>query len=173
MPLHSRYLTGVSFGALALVAALAGCRTAQAGSDATAKRLIDKVMDSYSQAYQNNDPNAIAELYTQGAMLMPPGHELVEGRDSVRAFWSRGMEPGFKMTTMTVEVSGTTAYVVGRYYVPPDGDDDAETGKYLIALRREADGVWRITADIWNADDSDDEPDAANDSTSQSVALLD
>jgi uncharacterized protein (TIGR02246 family) len=134
--------------------------------------MIGNVMDSYSKAYQDNDPDAIAALYAEEAVLMPPGHQLVEGRDSVRAFWSRGMEPGFRMTTMRVEVSGATAYVVGRYYVPPDDEDDAETGKYLIALRRERDGAWRITADIWNADDSGDEPDSTSDSTGQSVALL-
>jgi len=157
---------------LFLAAATTGCRAAEAGSDAAAKRMIDNVMDRYAKAYENNDPGAIAELYTKGAVLMPPGHDLVKGRDSVRAFWSRGMEPGFKMMTISVEVSGTTAHVVGRYYVPPDDDDDAETGKYLIALRKEGDGVWRITADIWNADDSDDDSDSTSDSTGQSVALL-
>ena len=82
------------------------------------------------------------------------------------------MEPGFRMAPMSVEVSGATAgYVVGRYYVPPDDQDDAETGKYIIALRRDRDGVWRITADIWNADDADDQPDPAPDSAGRSVAL--
>jgi len=134
--------------------------------------MIDKVMEHYTQAYRNNDPDAMAELYTDGALLLPPGHELVTGRDSVRAFWSRGMEPGFRMATMAVEVSGRTGYVVGRYYVPADDQDDAETGKYIIALRRDRDGAWRITADIWNADEPDDEADSTADSASQAVALL-
>lgn len=134
--------------------------------------MIDNVMARYAQAYQNNDPDAMAELYTTGALLLPPGHELITGRDSVRAFWSRGMEPGFQMTTVAVEVSAGTGYVVGRYYVPPDEEDGAETGKYIIALRRERDGAWRITADIWNADNSDEEADSSADSASQAVAAL-
>jgi len=83
------------------------------------------------------------------------------------------MEPGFEMATVSIEVSGNAGYVVGRYYVPPDDKDAAETGKYIIALRRERDGVWRITADIWNADADDDEPEQSSDSTRRSVALLD
>jgi uncharacterized protein (TIGR02246 family) len=134
--------------------------------------MIDNVMARYARAYQNNDPDAMAELYTQEALLLPPGHELVAGRDSVRAFWSRGMEPGFRMITMAVEVAGGTGYVVGRYYVPPEDQDEAETGKYIIALRRERDGAWRITADIWNADHPDEEPDSTADSANQAVALL-
>jgi uncharacterized protein (TIGR02246 family) len=157
--------------AVYLPLALNACRTAEAGSDVAAKRMIDSVLEHYAKAYQDNDPDAIAKLYAEEAVLMPPGHGLLEGRDSVRAFWGRGMEPGFRMTTMRVEVSGGTAYVVGRYYVPPDDDDDAETGKYLIALRKEPDGNWRITADIWNDDESDEEPDSTSDSTRQSVAL--
>ena len=157
--------------AVCLPLALSACRTAEAGSDVAAKRMIGNVLDRYTKAYRDNDPDAIAKLYAQEAVLMPPGHELVEGRDSVRAFWGRGMEPGFRMTTVRVEVSGSTAYVVGRYYVPPDDDDDAETGKYLIALRKEPDGNWRITADIWNDDESDEEPDSTSDTTRQSVAL--
>jgi uncharacterized protein (TIGR02246 family) len=157
---------------LCAAVSLGACRSAEAGRESTAKHMIDNVMARYARAYQNNDPDAMAELYTQEALLLPPGHELVAGRDSVRAFWSRGMEPGFRMITMAVEVSGGTGYVVGRYYVPPDDQDEAETGKYIIALRRERDGAWRITADIWNADHPDEEPDSTADSASQAVALL-
>ena len=167
----SRFRRGGAAVVLLLAAWLGGCRAAQARPDATAKRLINNVMECYAKAYRDNDPDRMAELYTDGAMLLPPGHELVRGRDSVRAFWSRGMEPGFRMAPMSVEVSGATAYVVGRYYVPPDDQDDAETGKYIIALRHDRDGVWRITADIWNADDADDQADPAPDSAGQAVAL--
>lgn len=162
----------IAAGLVCTAGYLGACRSAQAGPEAVAKRMIDNVMERYAQAYRSNDPDAMAELYTPGALLLPPGHELVTGRDSVRAFWSRGMEPGFRMVTMAVDVSGRTGYVVGRYYVPPDDQDDAETGKYIIALRRDRDGAWRITADIWNADDSDDEADSTADSTNQAVALL-
>jgi uncharacterized protein (TIGR02246 family) len=156
-----------------LTLGLAGCQAAASPPDQPAKRMIETVMQTYAKAYRNNDPDAMAALYAEGAMLLPPGHELVKGRDSVRAFWSRGMEAGFEMATVSIEVSGDAAYVVGRYYVPPDDEDDAETGKYIIALRRERDGVWRITADIWNADDDDDEPEQSADSIRRSVALLD
>jgi hypothetical protein len=56
--------------------------------------------------------------------------------------------------------------------VPPDAEDDAETGKFVIALRRDPDGVWRITADIWNADVDSDDDSLPGDSTAQSVAML-
>jgi uncharacterized protein (TIGR02246 family) len=157
---------------LCLLSTLHGCRAGATPPDQSAKLMIEKVIQRYSKAYRENNPDAMAALYAEEAMLLPPGYELVKGRDSVRAFWSRGMEPGFEMVTVAIEVSGETGYVVGRYYVPPDDESDAETGKYMIALRRERNGVWQITADIWNADEGDDEPESAGDSTGRSVAFL-
>jgi uncharacterized protein (TIGR02246 family) len=134
---------------------------------------VTQVISAYLDAYRRNDPDAIAGLYAGDAVLLPPGHELVRGRDDIRTYWSQGMEAGFAMDTLRMEVAGGSGYVVGRYYVPPDEDDDAETGKFIIAFRRGADGVWRITADIWNADTGDDdEPAAPGDSTNRTVTGL-
>jgi uncharacterized protein (TIGR02246 family) len=152
--------------------ATAACRPAAGAPEDPSKRMIAKVMESYAAAYRDNDPDALAALYADGAVLLPPGHEMVKGRDSVRAFWSRGMEAGFEMATVSIEVSGDAGYVVGRYYVPPDDQDDAETGKYIIALRRERGGIWRITADIWNADQDSGNDDTPGDSTQSPVALV-
>ena len=157
---------------LCLAPGIPGCRAAASPPEQSAKRMIENVMHDYAKAYRDNNPDALAALYSDEGMLLPPGHELVKGRDSVRAFWSRGMEAGFQMATVSIEVSGQGGYVVGRYYVPADDQDDAETGKYIISLRRDPDGVWRIMADIWNADDDADEPDAPADSAGRAVALL-
>lgn len=151
---------------------LAGCRPRTASADAAGRQAVTQVINAYLDAYRRNDPNSIAGLYSRDAVLLPPGHELVRGRDDIRAYWSRGMEAGFAMDTLRIEVAGGSGYVVGRYYVPPDEDDDAETGKFIIAFRREPDGVWRITADIWNADTGDDDETAPSDSTDRTVTGL-
>lgn len=146
---------------LAWLAPISGCRPQPGAADATGRKAVTQVIGAYLDAYRRNDAAAIAGLYAGDAVLLPPGHPLVTGRDDIRAYWKRGMESGFAMDTVRIEVAPGSGYVVGRYYVPPDGDDPAETGKFVIALRRERDGVWRITADIWNADaDDDNEPPA-------------
>ena len=158
---------------LCLLPWLPACRPqATAAADATGRRAVHQVIDSYLDAYRRNDPDAIAGLYTADAVLLPPGHELIRGRDDIRKYWGGGMEAGFAMDTVRIEIAGGSGYVVGRYYVPPDAEDDAETGKFVIALRRDPDGVWRITADIWNADADSDDDSLPGDSTAQSVAML-
>lgn len=174
-PVSRSLLAAVALSAILWLApSLAGCRTPAASADAAGRQAVTQVVGAYLDAYRRNDPNAIAGLYSGDAVLLPPGHELVRGRDDIRTYWGRGMEAGFAMDTLRVEVAGGTGYVVGRYYVPPDDEDDAETGKFILAFRREADGVWRITADIWNADTADDEgePPASPDTTNRTVTVL-
>ena len=164
-------LVAVTATLIGLAPILGACRPRPSAADATGRHAVTQVIDSYLDAYRRNDASAIAGLYANDAVLLPPGHPLVRGRDDIRAYWSRGMESGFAMDTVRIEVAPGSGYVVGRYYVPPEGDDDAETGKFVIALRRDADGVWRITADIWNADaENDSEPPSPADSATAPVA---
>jgi uncharacterized protein (TIGR02246 family) len=158
--------------ALWLIPGVPGCRPRASAAADGGRGAISHVISSYLDAYRRNDPDAIAGLYADDAVLLPPGHELVRGRDDIRKYWSGGMEGGFAMDTVRIEVGGGSGYVVGRYYVPPDAEDDAETGKFVIAVKREADGVWRITADIWNADADSDDDSSPADSTTHPVAML-
>ena len=62
---------------------------------------------------------------------------------------------------MRVETDGKIGYLVGRYRLPATAEDPPDSGKYVMCLKREADGSWKLTADIWNSsgeDDSDTEP---------------
>lgn len=56
----------------------------------------------------------------------------------------------FSLTTETVEGRGDLAYVTGRYVFQAEGMP-VDSGKYIEVRRREADGVWRIVADIFNS----------------------
>ncbi len=134
-----------------------------------AQRQIQRVMADYLEAYHRNDPAAMAKLYTDNGLLLPPGRELIRGRDAIRKFWEQGMEAGFQMETLEVGAGIGTGYAVGRYYIPADAENDAETGKYVITFQRGPDGAWRVAADIWNEDGNGSEDDEQPDST-KSVA---
>jgi hypothetical protein len=48
---------------------------------------------------------------------------------------------------MGFSVSDTVGYIVGGYRYPPNQND---VGKFVLALRKAADGKWLIAADIDN-----------------------
>jgi ketosteroid isomerase-like protein len=53
--------------------------------------------------------------------------------------------------TLRVEVDGNLGYLVGSYRLPPTQEEPADSGKYVMCLRRQGDGSWKLTAEIWNS----------------------
>lgn len=103
------------------------------------------------------DFEGMLELYADDAVVMPPNHPVVRGKDELLSF----MRSFPKVTRAEFRVDevdgyGDVAYVVGRYSMTlePDGapgpvDDE---GKYIEIRRRQPDGSWRLARDIFNSD---------------------
>ena len=90
-------------------------------------------------------------------MLLPPDHEPIQGRDAIGAFWRQGTDPGLEVRTLRLEVDGNVGYLVGSYHLPETEAEPADSGKYVMCLRRQSDGSWKLTADIWNSSSVGDE----------------
>ena len=88
-------------------------------------------------------------------MLLPPDHEPIQGREAIGAFWRQGTDPGLEVRTLRMEVDGNVGYLVGSYHLPATEEEPADSGKYVMCLRRQADGSWKLTADIWNSSSGD------------------
>jgi hypothetical protein len=43
---------------------------------------------------------------------------------------------GVEVTTLTIEVDGDLGYLVGRYNLPATDEEPADSGKYVMCLRR-------------------------------------
>jgi uncharacterized protein (TIGR02246 family) len=153
-------------------AAPAACPPRDSPADAAARREVARVITRYLDAYRRNDPAALADLYAPDGILMPPGRPLIRGRDSIREFWEQGMEAGFQMENLEIGGSASTGYAVGRYFIPPDDENDAESGKYIITVKRQPGGAWLVAADIWNEDDDGSDEDTQPDSAARTVATL-
>jgi uncharacterized protein (TIGR02246 family) len=135
-----------------------GCGPGPALRDAGARQAIETAVHRYVAASNQGDARALADLYAEDAMLLPPDHEPVRGREAIGAYWSQGTDEGLEVTTLAVEVNGDLGYLVGRYNLPATEEEPADSGKYVMCLKRQRDGAWKLTADIWNqSGDADDE----------------
>jgi len=59
------------------------------------------------------------------------------------------------LETMEMGYDGNLAYERGVSTVtiqPEGGQEVTVRGKYLVALKRQADGSWKVAVDIWNSD---------------------
>jgi uncharacterized protein (TIGR02246 family) len=142
-------------GALAVAGLLgSACRRAEgaAAPDTDARRAIEHAVAEYVDATNRGDAGALAELYAEDAVLLPPSDTLVRGREAIRTFWSHGIEGGLHLETVRLDVHGDAAFFVGRYQLDPTPDASADSGKCAMTFTRGRDGRWKLTTDIWNND---------------------
>ncbi|MGI9105426.1 MAG: YybH family protein [Pyrinomonadaceae bacterium] len=115
----------------------------------------------FSEAFMRGDAAAVAALYTGDARLLPPDVPMMRGREAIQSFWQGAMNMGIKEATLeTIEVEATGdnfACEVGRFalVIAPGagagGEHAVQAGKYVVLWKNDG-GVWKLHADIWNAD---------------------
>ena len=49
---------------------------------------VQSLNDRLAASFNTGDGARIAEMYTDDALLMPPGGKLVKGRDGITKYWS-------------------------------------------------------------------------------------
>lgn len=156
---------------LGVVAALfAGCGGGSQGLDSASRGAIEATVDRYMAASTQGDAEALTALYADDAVLLPPDHEPIHGREAIGEFWREGTDTGLELSTLRLEVAGNVAYLIGRYHLPPTEQEEADSGQYVLCLKRQPDGAWKLTADIWNGSGASDERGPANDSPKAAIS---
>ncbi len=113
--------------------------------------------DAYAQSALSADWPAWAALFTDDAVNMAPNEPAIEGRPAIQA-WGEAFPTMTEFTSTPVEIDGRTdlAYIRGTYSytatVEGAPEPVTDSGKYLVVLRKQADGSWLTTANIWNSD---------------------
>lgn len=154
-------------GLLALL--IPGCSGGPRAIDATSRGAVEATVDRYVAASNEGDAAVLTSLYAEDAVLLPPDHEPIHGREAIGEFWEQGTDSGLEVTTLRLEVEGNLAYLVGQYRLPPTEQEEADSGQYVLCLKRQDDGSWKLTADIWNGSGASDER-GGGDSPNQSIS---
>ncbi len=113
---------------------------------------IEQTSRDFGTAFDNADAAALANIYMEGGMLLPPNHEAVTGNDNIQAFWQGAIDAGITAATLeTTELdkSGDTIVEVGKFVLKA-GDNIADQGKYIVIWKQE-NGTWKYYRDIWNS----------------------
>ena len=122
---------------------------------------IQKVTDEFAEGFRTGNLAAVAALYTADAVLMPPNVPTASGRSEIQAFLETFPPVSqFELQQITVDGSEDLAFVHGTYtmtLVMPDGTAVPDTGKYLEIRRRQSDGRWLLTHDMFSSDSPEPE----------------
>ena len=121
---------------------------------------ITAIGDAYVKAVIAGDAKAIAALYTEDAIEMPPNEPMIKGRAAILQYYQKEMGAGMTMNSFTLKhiethASGDHGYDVGTYQqsITPKGATGpvTDTGKYTIIVKRVG-GAWQVAYAIYNSD---------------------
>jgi len=153
---RSMKMSWLAVGIIALVGSITGL--AHADSPANADEVAIRAQTtSWGKAHNGGDAKAVAALYAEDALLLPPGASGVRGRAAILQYFTKDIADSkaagavIALNPKTdVGVSGNMGWESGTYNVVVKGAV-VETGKFL-SVSRKKDGKWLYIRDTWNAD---------------------
>jgi ketosteroid isomerase-like protein len=123
------------------------------------KKDVPNLVPAFEKAFANKDADALAALYLENAVLLPPNEPEVIGRDEIRKWYLKSFSSGvshFRMESRTGLHEGPVGYERGAYSVRVpgtgrNGEALTDTRKYVWTLRMSPTG-WLIDSHMFNSD---------------------
>ena len=159
-----------AFGAALLTGCvLLACSVGAQSGDFADVRAIEELQQGWFGAFNSGDLDALMSPLADEVVWMQPNRPARNGKPAVRAFYRALFEANRFNTTFDAEeivVSGDLAFIRGTNVgtrTPNPGAAAAEvsipsaTGrlavKFVWLLKKQPDGTWRITHNIYNSDE--------------------
>jgi uncharacterized protein (TIGR02246 family) len=118
---------------------------------------IEDADRAFEANFNRQDADGMARLYTQNGQLLPPGSDVVTGRDEIAGFWQESFDMGIvsaQLETVEVESHGKTAIEIGRFTLSDADEQAVDHGTFLVVWKYD-DGGWKLHRDIWNSNNPD------------------
>lgn len=130
---------------------------------------LERFARQFEVAFNKKDAAAVALLYVEDAVLMPPNVPLVRGRQAIQAFFTKEFEQGItdlRLTAIESSTSGQTGFDAGTSDVQIRAARPSQLttlgvggpspavraqGKYVTIYKRVGPD-WKIAFDIFNED---------------------
>lgn len=155
--MKSRWIQTVA-AVTAIVASQTGCGApAPAALSAADQQAIRHADSAGVAAIAAKDWPAWTGAFTEQGELLPPNGDALQGRAAIQA-WSEAFPPfsDFQASITQLDGRGDLAYLRGTYSmtIAPVGAPAPimDHGKYVSVWRKQADGSWKMTHDIFNSD---------------------
>ncbi|MCE5309728.1 MAG: SgcJ/EcaC family oxidoreductase [Acidobacteriales bacterium] len=146
---------------LALLLTFVGCQQApppEPKKDVAADmKAVDALRGQFAAAYNSGNAAAVAALYAEDGITMFANQPAVEGRQAIQTM----LEGYFKEhsakivhTPLETQVLGDWGYERGNIAVtitPKSGKPVEDSIKYLVIVKRQPDGSWKLYRDIHNS----------------------
>lgn len=115
---------------------------------------LERLHHDFVEAFRSNDLKALSAFYTDDALLLPPSHPMVRGRDAIAAFWEgavRIVDLVFEATE--IKMLGDAAFrEAGNLLVVrrTQAREMRNVAAKYVSVWLEVDGGWKLESSIWN-----------------------
>jgi uncharacterized protein (TIGR02246 family) len=108
-------------------------------------------------AYNTNTPAAFPAMYTNDAVVLPPGAQPVNGREAIGRFWEERLKPGNRkdhtFEIIDIRQDGHFAYQQARWTLAilnKTGEPTKLSGNTVRIFEQQPDGTWLTKVHIFN-----------------------
>lgn len=146
--------------AFALVVLLAGCENLPLRPDTHADENAIRQADlDWSKAAASKDVAKVVSCYAEDGAIYPPNAPVSAGLPAIKVAWTGMVNlPGFMInwvpSRVEVAKAGDLGWSTGTYQISMNvpGSAANDHGKYVAVWKKQADGNWKVEADIFNSD---------------------
>ncbi len=112
---------------------------------------LDGILNDWEAAFNEGDYAGVAALYTEDAIRMPPGEELIRGRAGIveRSQQFKGFNIDLQSYSGLVDGDLGTSWGTYKLTGMVDGKPMTIEGRWMNAVKNTSDG-WKIYRDIWH-----------------------
>ena len=110
-----------------------------------------------TEVFGRRNFDALDQIYTEDARILPPGAPIISGRKAIKEFWSGLITSvnatGAVLSSIDVIPTGDGIVEIGkaRLSVKPEDAAPAEMDVKYVVFWRQEEGQWKWAVDIWNA----------------------
>ncbi|MBI4548127.1 MAG: DUF4440 domain-containing protein [Ignavibacteriae bacterium] len=137
-----------------------GCTPQQPDTRAKDEAAIRDADIGWSKVAETNQVDQMIAYFLEDAVVLAPNEPMASGKEAIgtmlRGFFAM---PGFSVkwqpTKVEVSRSGDLGYSLGTYEMTmndPKGIPMTDRGKYATVWKKQADGSWKVAADMFNSD---------------------
>ena len=121
---------------------------------------IKGMLDEFDVLLNAGEPEKlVSTIYTEDAVRMPFDQPMLRGKAAILAWFKKNAEMyTYQLDNVAedVHVDGDLGFMrgtnTGSYTPKAGGDPIPAIGKWMAVYKRQADGTWKVIADIFNSD---------------------
>lgn len=117
--------------------------------------LAGGLVEQWADRFNRGDARALAGLYADDAVLMPPSDETVVSRAAIEEYWANTLTGlgDYNVEFVQTRAQGDVLYTAGIWSaarVGADGEREVVGGNVVRVLERQDDGSWKLRVETWN-----------------------